>query len=482
MLRKRSLLLLLCAAMILCLLMQGAGAEEAHEHVWGAPSYYWSTDLSTVTAQRICTVDSSHNETEVVQTTSLQTQEPTCTEAGVMTYTASFTNPAFTTQTRSRAAGSPLGHDWGAPGYSWSANHAVCVASRVCRNDASHVSSETVQSSSIVTKEATCTDYGVTTYIAKFTNPVYLEQSIDVENIQPLGHTVSSWTVTTKPGCVDPGVETGTCSRCKNSVTRAVAAAGHDWGTPSYEWASDYSEVTATRKCKTNTIHYENETVKTTAKMTKEPTATSAGEMTYTATFVNQAFATQTRSVTMPIQPGGNPFTDVASNRFYYKPILWAVEKGITNGTTSTTFSPENSCTRAEVVTFLWRAYGSVEPTSTGGTPFTDISSSRYYYKAVLWAVQHNITNGMTKTTFGPDLVCTRGHVVTFLWRAEGKPTTVNNGVIAIGGGASTKLTAGGTRIRRSFCPKYPKEYIEKIDELCENKKEIIDWYQEVSS
>ena len=110
-----------------------------------------------------------------------------------------------------------------------------------------------------------------------------------------------------------------------------------------------------------------------------------------------------------------NPFTDVKTTDWYYKPVLWAVEKGITTGTGTNTFSPKRECTRGEVVTFLWRAAGKPEPTTTVN-PFTDVEDS-FYYKAVLWAVENGITTGTSKTTFAPKRVCTRGEVVTFLYR-----------------------------------------------------------------
>ena len=115
----------------------------------------------------------------------------------------------------------------------------------------------------------------------------------------------------------------------------------------------------------------------------------------------------------------GNPFVDVSSSDYFYEPVLWAVEHGITNGTDATHFSPEATCTRGQVVTFLWRANGSPEPGSASN-PFYDVSASDYYYKAVLWAVQRGITNGTSDTTFSPDQGCTRGQVVTFLNRAGG--------------------------------------------------------------
>ena len=113
-----------------------------------------------------------------------------------------------------------------------------------------------------------------------------------------------------------------------------------------------------------------------------------------------------------------NPFTDVAEGSYCHDAVLGAVEKGITNGVTDTTFQPGASCTRAQMVTFLWRNAGSPEPASTVN-PFTDVSAGAYYYKAVLWAVEKGITNGITATTFGPNDSCTRGQIVTFLYRGN---------------------------------------------------------------
>lgn len=109
-------------------------------------------------------------------------------------------------------------------------------------------------------------------------------------------------------------------------------------------------------------------------------------------------------------------FTDVKKTDYFYDAVEWAVNKGVTSGTSATTFSPAKTCTRAEVVTFLWRAAG--EPAVTGYLPFTDVDDDAYYYDAVLWAYKNDITTGLTSTTFGPHSTVTRGQVVTFLWRA----------------------------------------------------------------
>ena len=118
-------------------------------------------------------------------------------------------------------------------------------------------------------------------------------------------------------------------------------------------------------------------------------------------------------------QPSQKGFNDVKPGDYFYDAVNWAVEKGITTGTSATTFSPNASCTRAQIVTFLWRASGSPEP-KTASNPFTDVAANAYYFKAVLWAVENGITTGTSATTFSPDAPCTRAQGVTFLWRANG--------------------------------------------------------------
>ena len=111
------------------------------------------------------------------------------------------------------------------------------------------------------------------------------------------------------------------------------------------------------------------------------------------------------------------PFTDVPVGSYYYDAVLWAVENGITKGTSDTTFSPNMTCSRAQIVTFLWRSEKS--PAAGTANPFADVKSTAYYAGAVLWAVKENITKGTTSTTFSPNADCTRAQIVTFLWRCK---------------------------------------------------------------
>ena len=107
---------------------------------------------------------------------------------------------------------------------------------------------------------------------------------------------------------------------------------------------------------------------------------------------------------------------DVKSGAYYYKAVLWSVEKGITKGTDTTHFSPDETCTRGQIVTFLWRSEKEPKPTGTGN-PFADVNTSDYFFNAVLWAVSKGITKGTDATHFSPSDTCTRGQVVTFLYR-----------------------------------------------------------------
>ena len=132
-----------------------------------------------------------------------------------------------------------------------------------------------------------------------------------------------------------------------------------------------------------------------------------AGDVTVRARFVEEA----------PTQS----FADVSTDAYYYEAVKWAAKNSITGGVGNGLFAPDAPCTRAQIVTFLWRAAGSPEP-ETRAMPFTDIPVGSYYYDAVLWAVENDITKGTSDTTFSPNMTCTRAQIVAFLWRSEKSP------------------------------------------------------------
>ena len=201
-------------------------------------------------------------------------------------------------------------------------------------------------------------------------------------------HTYETRKTTKQPTCTATGTKADICYYCGRSYNvTTIAALGHNY------------------------------------KLTVNQAATSteAGYKQYTCSRCSHSYYTGH----VPATGTGNPFIDVHSGSFYYNPVQWANQNGITSGTSSMEFSPEAACTRGQVVTFLWRAAGKPEPKSTSH-PFTDVSSKAFYYKAMLWAVENGITSGTSKTTFSPNDPCTRGQVVTFLYRAAGKPAVTN--------------------------------------------------------
>ena len=228
-------------------------------HDWGKPKYSWTKQDGEwfCTAKRVCKRDASHVEEETVKA-SVETTPATCTKAGKSVYTAAFENEAFEAQKRTVALG-VLGHDWGAPEYSWNekSGNWYCTAKRVCKRDASHVEEETVKAS-VETTPATCTEEGESVYTAKFDGDAFEAQT----------------------------------------KAEKIAALGHDWAEPEYSWSQKDGSwyCTAKRVCRRDASHVEEETVKAAYKVTTPATTEEEGEGTYTATFENEAFETQTKT------------------------------------------------------------------------------------------------------------------------------------------------------------------------------------------
>ena len=323
-----------------------------------------------------------------------ETTAPTCTEPGVETRTCSRCSAA---ENNELAA---LGHDYQA---------AVTAP--------------------------TCTEQGYTTRTCSRCGDSYVGEYTDA-----LGHDWGEWAETTAPTCTEPGVGTRTCSRCGAAETNELAALGHDWNggeitlapTVSAEGERTYTCLRCgeTRTEPIPALSFRFDDVQDESKYYFEPvywayfhdpqitTGTSA------TLFSPDKACTRGQVVTFLWRAGGCPepttethgFTDVKEDAYYYKAMLWAVENGITTGTSATTFSPNKEANRAQVVTFLWRAVGA--PTATQRTHgFTDVKEGAYYYEAMLWAVENGIASGVTKTSFGPYLTATRGQIVTFLYR-----------------------------------------------------------------
>ena len=139
-------------------------------------------------------------------------------------------------------------------------------------------------------------------------------------------------------------------------------------------------------------------------------------------TFVMPAGKITVKAVFMDDNTMLNFFTDVHAEDYYYDAVLWAAQEGVTGGTSDTLFAPNAGCTRAQAVTFLWRAAGSPEPKTLSS--FADVPADAYYAKAVAWAVENDVAKGVSETLFAPDTSCTRAQIVTFLWRARQSPAS----------------------------------------------------------
>ncbi len=236
------------------------------------------------------------------------------------------------------------------------------------------------------------------------------------------------------------------CKVCGKTIKKGeeVAALGHDWGECTVTKAATATEKgEETRVCKRDAAHTEKRDVDPVKpeEPTENFTDVNTGDWFYKAvvwavnakpavttgttptTFEPYNNCTRAEMVTFLYRAAGqpvvtntvNPFTDVTAADWFYNAVLWAVQEKITTGTTPTTFSPNVQVSRAESVTFLWRFAKS--PVVVTANPFTDVATADWYYNAVLWAVQADITTGTTPTTFEPTKVCTRSEIVTFLYR-----------------------------------------------------------------
>ena len=311
---------------------------DCDNHLWGETTYTWSDDNGSVTAKRVCAYDPEHVETEVVETISKTIKPATCYETGIVEFTSlDFENSAFDVQTRTIEI--PAGHDWEDVIYSWSEENDLVTAIRTCKNDSSHVQAEMVSVIESIEKTPTCEEAGIKRYVTDtFKNPEFSSQT-KTEEIPALGHAwgkitytwnsdnskvtairvcqndsdhveaeiVSTYEDIEEPSCETAGTRRILTEGFNNSAfkiqskTFELPAIGHEWGSPTYIWSEDNSQVTAIRVCRNNDEHMETEAV-TTTKVIKTSEEGNKYEE-YSAVFSNDAFEIQTKIVELVATP-----------------------------------------------------------------------------------------------------------------------------------------------------------------------------------
>lgn len=261
-------------------------------------------------------------------------------------------------------------------------------------------------------REPTCTTDGMS-----WMECVRCGDTKDYVSLDSVGHAFGQWYVLEYPTCTREGIQASECSVCGHHQTAPVPPLGHSY-TPEIRHptcgASGYTRYT----CSYCTSYYISDYTKPLGHgydngvLIKEPTDTALGRVRFTCIRCSETY-----QVTYA-------FRDIDCNAYYFTPVIWAVNSGVTSGLDETHFGPDVFCSRAQVATFLWRAAGKPEP-KLSVNPFLDVKAGSFYEKPVLWAYENGITTGTDATHFSPDAICNRAQVVTFLHRTRGCPEPV---------------------------------------------------------
>ena len=367
----------------------------------------------------------------------------TCTEKAVYykSCTACGLSSKGTADEATFTSGNVLGHDWGA----WTSN-GNGTHTHTCKRDGSHTETgNCTGGTAYCTMKAVCevcnAEYGEK-------NPENHVEGCELEWIataneheqkyslcgkvitEKSAHSFGDWTIIQWPTSNRNGKKERICEACQYREIKTIPATGFD-----DDSGYSYYTIKATAGAGGSISPSGNVSV----REGRDQTFTITPDKGYAVANVkidgksigavkSYTFENVRRTHTIEVifmKANGNPqtgvFVDVATGSYYDDAVDWAVENGITQGTDDTHFSPDGICTRAQAVTFLWRAAGSPEP-ETRAMPFTDVPVGSYYYDAVLWAVENGITKGTSDTTFSPNMTCSRAQIVAFLWRSEKSP------------------------------------------------------------
>ena len=408
---------------------QTKGEWSGHYHTFGEPVKVPATCTEAGYEVYTCT---KCGEEKIVETSKATGHKPTldrmisptCTEPGVAYYHCSnawCTKPDYTEDI-------PATNHGEAEGYARLQNrvetHPTCTQAGkitgVCPDCGKTVSvvvpalgHDTTYMNKI--QEATCTQQGI--YQGRCSR---CNESVRV-TVDPLGHTWDEGHITKRATETKNGERTFVCSVCGAMKTEVIPKT-----TTTITYTQTVVAPTCTQQGYTLNTGSDGSSYKSdfvpalghkwdAGVVTREATASAPGERVYTCSVCGEKKTEAIPAI------GTTIFTDVPAGEYFYSPVLWAVNLGVTNGTSLTTFSPYDGCTRGQAVTFLYRAAG--QPDVSGVNPFTDVTSSDYFYKAVIWAVQNGITNGTDEHTFSPNDTCQRAHIVTFLYRAHSSPS-----------------------------------------------------------
>ena len=429
-------------------------------HDWGA----WTSN-GNGTHTRVCSRDASHTETDnctggtasctkkavcedcggeygemnahdfTAETAAEQylKSAATCTEKAVYykSCTVCGLSSEGTAEEATFFAGNILGHDWGA----WTSN-GNGTHTRVCSRDASHTETDNCTGGTAsCTMKAVCevckAEYGEK-------DPEHHAEGCELEwvvteteheqkyslcgkvTIAKEKHTFGDWTITQRPTLNRDGEKERICQICQYKETKTIPATGSNYS---------YYTIKATAGAGGSISPTGNVSV----REGRDQTFTITPDKGYAVANVkidgrsigavkSYTFENVRRNHTIEVSfARANEFIDVPAGSYFYEAVMWAVENGVTTGISASRFDPDGICTRAQAVTFLWRAAGSPAP-ETSTMPFTDVPVGSYYYDAVLWAVENGITKGTSDTTFSPNMTCSRAQIVTFLWRSEKSP------------------------------------------------------------